>query len=173
MRVTIIFLLAVVSVIPSIAQSSSEKVSLDIGSVTVSLGMSRQEVINKCAAAGYKQVLSDKDSIMFQSGDNFYSTLYRDGHLVFADRSWYLGSKGDVDAFQSTLAALESFVDRRSNSLPSCTIIHDHITEPDESLNRIFIYCGKRSFLLTDGKMGGKHVNDVRERIGEIPADKH
>jgi hypothetical protein len=110
----------------------------------------------------------DKDEIIFQNGDQGYSARFKDDRLTFASREWY-SSKGNLDAFQSTIAALGSLSDSES-SPPACSLSHEPLNTPDEQLNRVFIFCGGRSFLLIDGTMGGKKIYGVSERIGENPA---
>lgn len=124
-------------------------------------------VVNKCASAGFKQLYADKDSITFEYGDNGYWARFKDDRLAFASREWY-SSKGNLDAFQSTMAALGALSDSESSPL-TCTISHDPVSTPDHQFNRVLIVCGRRSFLLTEGTMNGKKVVGVSERIGEVP----
>jgi len=107
---------------------------------------------------------ADKDGIVFESGSNLYHTQFKSDQLVYANREWY-SSDGELDAFQSTIAALGSISD---NVSPTCTLSHDPLNKPDMRFNRLFVSCGKRSFLLSEGKMGGKTVYGVSERIGEM-----
>lgn len=165
MRHRMLVVIVVLLSLPCIAQSSSKTVSLDFSSVTVWLGMPRQEIINKCAGAGFKQLNADKNGIMFVNGDQGYSTRFKDDRLTFASREWY-SPKGNLDAFQSTIAALGSISDSE-NSPPTCTLSREPLNTPDEQLNRVFIFCGSRSFLLIDGMMGGKKIYGVSERIGD------
>jgi len=130
--------------------------------------MPRQEVASKCASAGFKRVDTDKNSITFVNGDNVYWTEFKDERLAFASREWY-SSKGNLDVFQSALAALGAVSD--SEGSLTCTITHAPLSSPDNQFNRIFIVCGKRSFLLMEGTMEGKKVVGVSERIGEASAE--
>ena len=140
-----------------------------MGSATVWLGMSRQEVVSRYSSAGFKQlpVAGEKDAILFVEQSQFVTHLthFKNDRLTFADREWYVPNSG-LDAFQSTLAALGSLAD--TNQLSNCTIIHQPITNPDAQTNRIFIVCGERSLLLSEmrtGKIVGYGVND---RIGDL-----
>jgi len=164
MRVVVFALLSV----QLIAQSSPQKVSLDLATVTVWLGMSRQEVVGKCASAGFTRLYTDKESITFENGDNGYWTRFKDDRLVFASREWY-SSKGNLDPFRSTIAALAAVSDSESAPL-NCTIRHEPLNTPENQFNRVFIVCGKRSFLLTEGTMDKKKVVGVSERIEEVAA---
>jgi hypothetical protein len=161
-RVVIVSLLS----LSSFAQPASQKVSLEIGGATVWLGMPRQEVIDRCASAGLKQMTADRNSILFRSGDDLYSVQFKNDRLVFADRDW-LPSKSGLDAFQTTLAALASISDSDKDSVSACTISHQPLNNPDNQANRVFVSCGKRSFLLMEHRIKGESYYDVMERIGE------
>jgi hypothetical protein len=149
-----------------LAQPALQKVSLEIGSATVWLGMPRQEVIDRCASAGLKQMAADRNGVLFKSGEHIYSTQFKHDQLVFADREW-ISSENGLDAFQSVMAALASISDSDKGSASTCTISHQPLTNPDNQANRVFISCGQRSFLLMEPMIGGKSFPDVRERIGE------
>jgi len=133
----------------SLAQPPSRKVSLEIGGATVWLGMPRQEVVDRCASAGLKQMSADRNGILFKSGEHIYSTQFKHDRLVFEDREWILSENGR-DAFQSVMAALASISDSDKGSASTCSISHQPLTNPDNQANRIFISCGERSFLLME-----------------------
>jgi hypothetical protein len=160
MRVVIIG----VSSLSAIAQSVPPRVSLELGSITVWLGMPRQEVINKCASAGFKSIEAP-NGIRFVSGDTMYTVEFKDDRLTYADREWYFAN-GELDAFQSTIAALGAIAD--DNSSLTCTISHQPLNTPEMQINRVFIVCGNRSYLLIDGTMNGKKIHGVTERIGKV-----
>ena len=61
-RVVIVGLLS----ISSLAQPVLQTVSLEMGGVTVWLGMPRQEVVDRCASAGLKQMTADRNSILLK-----------------------------------------------------------------------------------------------------------
>jgi hypothetical protein len=174
MKTVVLFACIVILTIQSLAQSKTAPTSLDIGTVTVSLGMTRQEVVNRCAAAGYTQLASEKESILFQNEKHTYTVQFHDNRVVYADRDWY-SSQSEMDAFQTTITALGSLLDR-NNSSDLCVITHDPISEPDKKIDRIFISCdkGRRSFLLLQGKLLGNGTNapfyGVMERIGQMNA---
>ncbi len=169
MRYCLRLLIPVVLFFPFAAQSQQAKVSLDLGSVTVWLGMPRQELINKCAGAGFKQMFADDDGILFTDGKRNYNTQFKDGRLAYADLDWY-SSKGELDAFQTTMAALASMVDSHRDLIPACAITHEPLNKPDYQVDRIFISCGKRSFLLL-ALSGGKKSYGIMESIGKmVPA---
>jgi len=159
-RVVIVGLLS----LSSLAQPALQKVSLEIGGATVWLGMPRQEVINRCTSAGLKQMTADRNSILFKSGGDFYSVQFKNGRLVFATRDW-LPSKAGLDALQTTMVALASISE--SDSVSACTISHHQINNPATQANQVFIACGKRSFLLEEGKVKGEPYYSLSERIGE------
>jgi hypothetical protein len=148
----------------ALAQSVPPRIMLELGPVTVWLGMPRQEVINKCASAGFKSVEAP-NGVRFLNGDNMYTVEFKNDRLSYADREWYFANR-ELDAFQSTIAALGAIAD--DNSSVSCTISHEPLSTPEMQINRVFIFCGNRSYLLIDGKMNNKKVYGVTERIGKV-----
>lgn len=157
----------------SLAQSKP-KVGLDIGSVTIYLGMPRDEIIKKCASAGYKQFVVDKDTIAFQDGGDFspYTVQFRNDQVVYADREWFL-AKGDLDAFESAIAALGSLADNEKS--PLCIISHVLVRKPDRSLDNIVLSCGQRTITLVRGKFNDRDAKTfygVEEQIGEMQPSK-
>jgi hypothetical protein len=128
--------------------------------------MPRQEVISKCAAAGYtvSEAKPKDGTILFVSTKHVYTTQFQDDHLTYADREWY-SSETDLDAFQTAIVAMGALSDK--NSSP-CTIVNQPLNTPSTQATRIFLWCGKRSLLLVDMKMSGKHYYSVQERIGEM-----
>ena len=163
MRTWVVFSVCILLSLPC---SGQQKVSLEIGTVTIWLGMPRQDVVRRCADVGYKQVFSDPQSILLQGGDGLYNTHFVGGKLVYASREWY-SSDSDKDAFQSTVAALSYLADEEHPT--SCHITHEPLSDPSMSMDRIFINCGQRSFLLATGKVNGKEVSGVTEQIGQMP----
>jgi hypothetical protein len=161
-------MIAVLFALPCFAQSGKQRTALDIGTVTVWLGMPRQEVVDKCASAGYKQLVSGKDHIWFVGNQNSYNVHFRDNRLVYADREWY--AKG-ADAFQSTMAALGSLADRQTFPL-SCIISHEPKRDPNWNMDRIFVLCGERSVLLIHHKYKEDTAYSVTESIGKLPPSK-
>lgn len=159
-RVVFISLLS----LSSSAQPASQKISLEIGGATVWLGMPRQEVVDRCTSAGLKQMTADRNSILFKSGDDLYSTQFKNDRLVFATRDW-LPSKDGLDAFQTTMIALASISE--SDSASACTISHHQINNPATQGSQVLIACANRSFLLEEGKVKGEPYYSLSERIGE------
>jgi hypothetical protein len=152
-----------ISSVTAFAQSVPPKVSIELGSVTVSLGMPRQEVVKRCASLGFKAI-DAPNGITFLSGDDMYKVEFRNDRLIYASREWFF-AKGELDAFQSTMAALGVGAD--SDPSITCTISHQPLTTPEMQINRVFIVCGNRSYLLIDGQMNGDKIHGVTESIGK------
>jgi hypothetical protein len=141
------------------------KVSLELGSVTVWLGMPETEALSGFQRAGYK-VLGMPSALtkMIVNDKTAYSVGFKGGRLVYADREWPSSGSGELDAVLRAMAALAS------HGTTSCSIIHAPISKPDGSLNRIFIDCGERSVLLAKGTFEASGENrfvTISERIGE------
>lgn len=145
------------------------RISIDLGSVTVWLGMSQTDALLRFQNAGFK-ILGDgsTERTNVQDGIHVYSIWFKNGKLVCAEREWYSSGKDEMDAVLGALAAISS------HGASSCSIIHDTINEPQHSGEGIIIDCGQRSLLLRKGKIdlsnddGMKYV-DVLERIGQVP----
>ena len=147
--------------------SNRTKVSIDLGSVKVWLGMSQTDALLQFQSAGYK-MLGDGTTARkdFQYGDHVYTVWFRNGKVVCAERDWYTSDKDEMDAVLGALGAIAS------HGAGSCSITHDTINEPDNSAERILIDCGQRSVLLMKSKTdSGVKILLVSafERIGQIP----
>lgn len=149
------------------AVSQHPKVSIDLGSVTVWLGMTQTEALLQFQSAGYK-MLGDGTTARkdFQDGNQVYTVWFNNGKVVCAEREWYSSGKDEMDAVLGALAAIAS------HGASSCSITHDTINEPEHSAKRILIECGQRSVLLMEGKIDSPDqilfVSAI-ERIGQIP----
>jgi len=147
--------------------SNHSKVSIDLGSVKVWLGMSQTDALLQFQSAGYK-MLGDGTTARkdFQDGNHVYTVWLKNEKVVCAEREWYTSGKDEMDAVLGALGAIAS------HGAGSCSITHDTINEPDNSAERILIDCGQRSVLLMKSKIDtGVKILLVSafERIGQIP----
>jgi hypothetical protein len=99
-----------------------------------------------------------------------YTVQFRNNRVVYADREWYL-TKGDLDAFESTIAALGSLADNEKS--PLCNVSQVPVHTPDGSSNNVFISCGQRTITLSRIHLNsvGETGYSVREQIGEMLPD--
>jgi hypothetical protein len=148
------------------AHAARSRVSLELGSVTVWLGMPKTEALLQLQNAGY-QVLGQPSEVskVPKNGNQFYDFSFKNGMLAYADRNWYSSQTDEMDAVLGAMAALVS------EGAEACSISHDPVSKPEESADRIFINCGERPVLLMKSKVnltekGATFVN-VDERIGE------
>ena len=141
------------------AQSYDDKVALDLGTVTVWLGMPQQEVLSKFEAASYR-VQPVTDTTVVLNGERVYIVKFTAGRLSYADRDWMGKDAHSIDAVIGALGALAQY-----HGSP-CELSHDPLAQPELSVDRIFISCGKRSVLIIKGKFQGNDTVDVYERIG-------
>jgi hypothetical protein len=143
------------------SQQSKPRVSLDLGSVNVWLGMSKAEVLNAVHKVGYRTIdeLTDGKA-MITSGDvgkgPYYTVKFTADRLSYAERSWF----SDNQPFDAVLGALSTV------SGKSCDIQDDPKMTPEMNIRRIYIYCGERSILILKGTLGKNAMADVFERIG-------
>ena len=139
------------------------RVSLQLGSATVWLGMDKAAAKRNIEAAGI--VFSDKlDSggsgiAVDPRSKQIFTLKFENDRLVFADRDWLRES----DVLPSIVDALTSLIDQGASQ---CTVTHSPMSAPDKKVNRVLIDCGDRGLLLTYGTEGNFTTNMVSERIG-------
>jgi hypothetical protein len=148
---------------PANHKTQPERVSLEVASQTVWLGMPKAEVIKKFSGAGYRITDTGK-MVIVTLGDEAHSFQFTNDRLAYADNEWYSANTEDIDAVLGALGALAD-----KNASRPCSIFHQPISKPDAILNRVFIVCGDRSVLIANGKLFGKAAMDISERIGNIP----
>lgn len=141
-----------------------KRVTLEVGTVTVWLGMTKEQATKKFSGAGYV-VTNDGDKLLMRNGGDAHVIWFSDGRLAFAEKGWNTTDKNDpLDAVVGALASLA----RKVGSHP-CSVIHSPISSPDSSSNRVFISCGERSVLIAKGTVVGQPFVDISERIGDMP----
>jgi hypothetical protein len=154
-------------VVEAQAASNHPKVSIDLGSATVWLGMPQTDALAQFQSAGYK-MLGDSTTARtnVQDGNHVYSVWFKGGKVVCAEREWYSSGRSEMDAVIGALAAMAS------HGAHSCSVMHDAVNEPDQSAERILIDCGQRSVYLAKGKISSSSPADyvsAFERVGQIP----
>ena len=162
-QLTLAFFLAV-SGLALNAQVKGEKTSLELGSVTVWLGMPRQEVVKRCASAGYSMSnrqgddLEIRDSEKLTTDSHIFRVIFKNGRLAFASRNWYSSKASPFDAVLGALGQLEG-------ARGGCSVVHDQDKSPDGKLDMVFITCGFRRVLIESGNTNGESVANVYEQI--------
>ena len=63
------------------------RVSLEVGRVTVWLGVPKQEVLKDLASAGYKKIRAGANLAMFKFGSEIYSVGFKAERLTYPERS--------------------------------------------------------------------------------------
>lgn len=148
---------------------TNPRVELELGGVTVWLGMPKALAEKQLTEAGYRlEAGAGTDFVIWQGGTEKqkrrYSVGFRGGKLSYADRDWFVTGQ---DPFEAVLAALGALSE---NATSPCFIMHDPLSEPEQEMDRIVIQCGQRSVLLMLGTFrasGSKYV-EVTERIGAL-----
>ena len=144
---------------------TSQRISLEVGSVNVWLGMEQEEAAKRFRDVGY-EVMHSGDKLLLKNGDDAHIFWLKDGRLAFADREWITSDKSDkIDAVIGALAELATKAGNQS-----CAVVHSPLSSPDASSNRVFVSCGQRSVLIGKGSLMGRSYVTVSERIGGIPA---
>jgi hypothetical protein len=169
-----LILVALITLFSPLMQGQSKRVTLDLGTVTVWIGMPKQEAFSKLATAGYKlMTTSDEDTadgkiIAVLSGDELYSIAFTAGRLSFADRDWYNKNTSVADAVIDSLRTVAG------PSGATCKVIPDTLSNPESSLKRVFVQCGTRTILIMKGKIGkAENLVTVSERIGDYYGDTY
>jgi hypothetical protein len=137
-------------------------VSLELGTLTVWLGMPVEEVRQEAKAGGFVvagTIVEDGSSILVKDG-RAYTLYFVHGKLVMASRSWV---SSDADTLTTVLGALASLDARRDSP---CSISHDPLSTPEMKADRVWVKCGQTSVLLAKGTLNGKDFYDVSESIG-------
>ncbi len=146
------------------SRTKKEAPSLDLGSVTVSLGMPKKDVLKKLSDESYEVIETGENKSLVTRAGHVYSLRFRNGLLTYADREWYNKDSEEVDAI---LGGLGSLADQRTYE--PCSVVHSPLSDPDISGDRIFIACGQRTLLIGKFKLQGKVSMTVSESIGELP----
>ncbi|HEY5175841.1 MAG TPA: hypothetical protein VII95_09795 [Terriglobales bacterium] len=168
----VVFALTMLIALPSVGQNT---VTLDIGSVTVWLGMPKTDVLRKLAGTAYK-VTDLGDWILVDSYSSVHDLRFRDRKMIYADREWYMSN--ETDEAGAVIGALGALAQKSNGS--ACVVTHDPVAKPTISLDRIFVLCGRtirsdgtvtveRSVVIALGVISGKKSLNVTERIGEFP----
>lgn len=164
MRFKLILLLLVVFLSVENGQpQSNEQVSLQIRTTTVWLGMPKDEVMKRFADAG-AEIIDQNNAVIAKFSDDVRTLLFKNGLLSFADVVWPTESGSEGEAVLGALSALTENANKRP-----CIVDHNPLSYPTESINRIFVTCGPRSVLISQGTIQGNPFFEVSERIGEAP----
>ena len=166
---------------PAMAQAHPARISLELGSVTIWLGMPEAEALRKFQSAGYKL---DSHPVKISKIDQFivmneaektdgipqtFVTAFRDGKLFYADRDWPIAGNDTNDTMDSIIRALGTLT---SDTPTFCTVTSSPISNPNMRAGRIVIDCDSRSVVLTKGKIkDGNNFADntqVEEQIGHL-----
>ncbi|RZU39308.1 hypothetical protein [Edaphobacter modestus] len=140
------------------------RVSLQLGSATVWLGMDRVAAKQTIEASGMIFNSHDSDgqvTAVDVLAKRLFTLEFEKNKLVYADRNWLHES----DGLPSVMDALTSLIDRGATT---CEISHAPLSSPDTKMNRIFVDCGDRGMLLSYGSVNGMTNNTVAERIGHF-----
>jgi len=156
-------ILGLISLGTSIGMAATRETTIELGSVTVSLGMPKQEVLKRLSTAGYKVIDSTSTTlvtVLDETLKHVYGVQFVSGQLSYADRSW---SHSYADALEAVIKALGSLSD---NGATACKLSHSPLSDPDSSTDRIFVKCGQRGVLMYRGKINGIEAYEVEEFIG-------
>jgi hypothetical protein len=142
------------------------RVSLELGTVTVWLGMDKAAVKQQVEASGMNFDQSNPNIVLVADvqAKRVFTLKFEHDKLVYADRNWL---SDEAKALPSVMDALTALIDKGATS---CTITDVPVSSPDTKMNRVFINCGNRGILLTYGtqNVAGQSFsnNAISESIG-------
>lgn len=145
-------------------RSQPTRISLDLGSVTVWLGMPQSDILLQLQNAGYR-VTGEGDTKTVSIGDSPAMLGFKNGRLKYATREWYIPGQDEMEVVIRALTDLASY------GGTSCSIVSDHWSNPEGLADEIFVVCGERSLMFVKGKAivkqaGETSVVEIQERIG-------
>jgi hypothetical protein len=127
-----------------------DRLSLEVGTVTVWLGMTQEEAAKKFRDAGYEATLAG-NQLLLKSGSEAHVIWFKAGRLAFAEREWNTAYK--VEQVDAVIGALGALAEKANNE--PCSVIHSPVSTPNLSANRVFVSCGQRSVLIGNGTAVG------------------
>lgn len=142
------------------AEAQAPRVKLDLGSVTVWLGMDMVQAKQQLKAAGMTLSSEREEDILVISpaSKSLYSLRFSAGKLVYAARDWL-----NSDSLPSVIGAFAALA---SEGAKNCSILHAPIASPEGTSDRVSIDCGERGVLLIHGELNGMKTDAIWERIG-------
>ena len=173
MKAMLAVLFLAAAVIPTLPQRAKQyppqnRLSLQLGTVTVWLGMPKSEFMTAAKAAGYNvndRPGLDNEVLMTLESGREITQLYpisfnKAGLLKYASRGWPDTNKSPYEAMLGALKSVDG---------QHCNISHEPLNTPQENLDRVLVYCDSgRSILITYGKLSISPASfgAVDERIG-------
>lgn len=149
------------------AVPTMEQPSLQVGPVTVRLGMTMGELEAKLSGAELVKAQEDMWLIGYKGEQPVAgNVLFKNGVVVVATRSWLTGGS---DVAQAVLGAIDSFT---QEGLRDCTIASGVVSLPTARTQTAKIQCGVKWIMISKGKFesigksAGFESEDVDEGIG-------
>ena len=147
-------------------RTGGDRVSLELGMVTVWLGMDKAAVKQQVESSGMNFDQSNPKIVIVADihAKRVFTLQFEHDKLVYADRNWL---SDEANALPSVMDALAALIDKGATN---CTIAHVPVSSPDTKMNQVFIDCGRRGILLTYGtqNVAGQSFsnNAISESIG-------
>lgn len=145
---------------------AQNEVTLELGSVTVWLGMPRQEAVKQLSKASYTLLNSRSEDFLIPVVDGSRNAVglvrFTSDRLSYASRSW---GTCERDCLETVLTVLGQV----AKTPGVCSVENDPRASPDLTVNRILVKCGQHGILMLKGKYLGKETADVEEFIRAKP----
>src|SRR5260370_10284238 len=135
---------------------------LDIGAITVSLGMNQDDAFQRLSGAGYKPEKQDPETWLIKAGGTSAQISFREGRLVYASREWLTGHTGELEAVTAALGSLSG------GGPASCELSHHPFSAPSTNVQWTSLSCGERTLRVGVVRADGDQVRAVTESIGTL-----
>lgn len=146
------------------------KASIEIGGVTLHLGMTKADVAELFVGTQITKVSEE----LWTIGDSG-TVRFKNQKLIFADRSWMGDGVDQVDALFGVIASLNR------DGYSACRVLSETMSVPitdadtgrllpeaSTSGKRLWIKCGEKSVLILKLQTGDHLHEDVSERLGDF-----
>jgi hypothetical protein len=148
---------------PEASLATSPEESIDLGGVTVSLGMAKSDVLKRFSASRYTVLSPDDDGLTMvvdRVAKTSYTVRFVGDRLTYASRSW--ASSYD-EALNSSIKALYALADQGGER---CTVARAPLNTPSISGDMVVVRCGVRGVSLMRGTLREGGTYGVDEFIG-------
>ncbi len=145
------------------------RVTLELGTVTVWLGMDKAAVRQQVESSGMNFDESNPKIVLVADlqAKRVFTLQFEHDKLVYADRNWL---SDEANALPSVMDALAALIDKGATN---CTIAHVPMSSPYTKMNRVLIDCGYRGILLTYGTQNVAGQTYTDNAISEIIGTYH
>jgi hypothetical protein len=134
------------------------KRELEVGGVTLHLGMAKSEVAEKLAGQYWK--LNDDNWVVAPPNNIGPAIQFTDGKLNFTERFW---ATSENDTGMALFGAVSSL---NKDGFHTCEVTAGVNTSPDLTAHNVWILCGDKSVVINRDTIGSHSYTMVHEELG-------